>query len=371
MEKQKKGRELLRRYLSGESTEQEKLRVERFYLSQFKENGLPGQLPDSNVKEELWEQINNRVHGVGKWKFFAQWYRVAAVLAFLLIGTAAAIYYLNNRHLQHPGDTAHVADIAPGKNRATLHLSDGRQIALSQEKAGIKTESGSLTYLDGSELEKELPAYLTLSTPRGGQYHAILPDGTKVWLNASSSLRYSATFETDQVRKVKLQGEAYFEVVHNPSMPFIVESDGQQVKVLGTSFNVQAYEDDGSVKTTLLEGSVQLNPSTGKNVILRPGEQAILNESGMRVQKVNVEDFIAWKNGYFMFNSETLESIMTRLGRWYDVQVEYADKALKDRAFFGSVSRYEHLSKVLEVLEATGAVNLEIKGKTVTVSKAN
>jgi len=203
-----------------------------------------------------------------------------------------------------------------------------------------------------------------LKTPRGGTYHVTLSDGTKVWLNAASALTYTASLGKTGVRKVKLEGEAYFEVAKNKTRPFLVENQGQTVEVLGTHFNINSYTDESSIKTTLLEGSVKVN-----NVVLKPNQQSVLTaDHKIQVNTIDAETTIAWKNGNFVFAGEHIEPIMRRLASWYNIAVVYQGKKPSGQ-FRGVISRHNKISEVLKMMELTGAVHFEIEGRKVYVKE--
>lgn len=287
-------------------------------------------------------------------------------------------------------------DVQPGGNKAILTLADGSSIVLDSAGNGtlgvqgntkiLKLASGSLAYQSsrhsvsaaGAEISE--PEYNTISTPRGGQYQVVLPDGTKVWLDANSSLRFPTTFAGDpKQREVQLAGEAYFDVARNPQKPFRVSvyaneagkgGELQQVEVLGTQFNIMAYADETSVKTTLLEGTVRVGGSTGARVDLKPNDQARLDlgrAGGVSVvADADVDAAVAWKNGYFDFNKADIETIMRQLARWYDVDVSFRGSGNRDRVFYGGIQRNLTLSSVFRVLERSG-VQFSIDGKKVIV----
>ena len=206
-------------------------------------------------------------------------------------------------------------------------------------------------------------AYNTLTTPRGGQYHLTLSDGTSVWLNAASSIKYPIAF-TGNERRVEITGEVYFEVEHNAAKPFRVICNGQTVEDLGTHFNINAYNDENAVKTTLLEGSVNVS-AAGKNKMLKPGEQAQLQHGNIRIADVDVNKVAAWKNGLFQFNDDNIRDIMRQLGRWYDVDIKYEGN-LPDWEFSGAIPRNANLSQVLDILSFV-KVHFRIDGKTIVV----
>jgi ferric-dicitrate binding protein FerR (iron transport regulator) len=279
-------------------------------------------------------------------------------------------------------------DVAPGGNKAILTLADGSTVDLNAADNGLVGQQGNskLIKLGGGQLAYKtaasgklqatsLDTYNTIATPKGGQYQLILPDGSKVWLNAASSLRYPTAFSGKE-RVVELKGEAYFEVAsltpkgEHEKMPFRVHiatenGPGMDVQVLGTHFNVMAYADEKSIKTTLLEGAVKLNEGD-HSVLIRPGEQGKLNSgNGFKVAPVDTEEAVAWKNGLFRFNEATIEEVMRQISRWYDVEVVYVNEAPKD-LFRGEIYRNVSISKVLKVLEASG-VHFTVEGKKILV----
>jgi ferric-dicitrate binding protein FerR (iron transport regulator) len=231
----------------------------------------------------------------------------------------------------------------------------------------IKVNAGNaIAYIPQNTNTATEVVYNTLSTVRGQEspYPLVLSDGTKVWLNAESSITYPIAFNGKE-RSVKITGEAYFEVVHNTVQPFKVEVKGQTIEDIGTAFNINAYDDEPNMKTTLISGSVKINSST----VLHPGQQAIQSGPAIRVKDVDTEGAIAWKNGYFLFDYESLESIMRRISRWYNVDVAYEPGQQITTGFLGSMTRYTNVSEVLNALEAAGKVKFKIEGRKITVSK--
>ncbi|WP_448634930.1 FecR family protein [Pedobacter panaciterrae] len=238
-----------------------------------------------------------------------------------------------------------------------------------------KTADGQLVYtVSDSDPQGKNGAQLfnTIETPNGGKYQVNLPDGTRVWLNAASLLRYPTKFSGSK-RVVELTGEGYFEVAKLPGkIPFIVKSEGQEVEVLGTHFNINSYEDEGPIKTTLLEGSVRVIRSKSSwnapdnNVLLRPGEQSELGEQKINVKEVNTESILAWKDGDFVFDGDDLKSIMRKVARWYDVEVIYKGE-FDDVKFGGLISRSKNISSVLGIMESTGKIHFVIEGNRITV----
>jgi transmembrane sensor len=267
-------------------------------------------------------------------------------------------------------------DVPPGSNKATLTLGNGSTITLDSAHIGelaqqgnvdiVKTQTGKLAYTESSEKPTSV-SYNTLSTPRGGQHQLILSDGTKVWLNAASSITYPTAF-TGKERKVIITGEAYFEVIHNTAQPFKVEVDGSEIEDIGTHFNINAYEDEPSIKTTLIEGAVRVKTAF-KNALLKPGQQAVIADNAKQqikiVQDVNTENVIAWKEGKFRYESENIESIMRQVARWYDVEIVYRGKV--NETFTGGISRQANVSELLKILEYSNKVKFEIEGKSIIV----
>jgi ferric-dicitrate binding protein FerR (iron transport regulator) len=264
-------------------------------------------------------------------------------------------------------------DVVPGGNKAILILGDGSSVVLDAVSNGTiatekniqirKLKDGQIDYsLSGKQ---DAVTYNTLSIPRGGQYSITLSDGTKVWLNSSSSLRFPTSFTTSQ-REVELTGEGYFEVAKNPSKPFKVHVNEMEVQVLGTHFNIMAYQDEAMTKTTLLEGSVRINKNTA-TALLKPGQQIKIRrgENTGSIEEANIEEAIAWKNGMFYFNGATIEVIMRQLQRWYDIDVVY-EGAVSEH-FNGAISKNVGIAKVFKMLELTGAVHFRIQGKKIHV----
>jgi ferric-dicitrate binding protein FerR (iron transport regulator) len=310
-----------------------------------------------------------------------RWRRWAAAAAVLVVLLGAGWLYLF-RPLPAPAialqpkKTIPAAEIVPGRNMAILTLADGSTVVLDSAANGTISQQGNIKVLKlNGQLQyaqadnKTLPAemvYNTISTPRGGQYQVILADGTKVWLNAASSLRYPASF-AGATRDVEITGEAYFEVAQNKTIPFRVKAGGSLVQVLGTHFNINAYDDENTVSTTLLEGSVKVIKNNAV-AVLTPGEQAQLDKNGhlALLHDVNVEEVTAWKDGFFQFNYADLSSVMRQLSRWYDVDVEYKGQPDASIQFNGKLGRDLRLQQVLKVLQRS-EVNFNIQGRKIIV----
>ena len=293
-----------------------------------------------------------------------RWLAAAAVL--ILLGTGAwFLQQKNSKRLPLAKAPSFKNDVAPGTNGATLQLADGSKITL--DSAGkdmviqqgnarvIRQASGGVAYQVASNLKQNNPPVLfnTLYTGKGKQFQVTLPDGTKVWLNSSSSLSYPTSFTGGQ-RQVEMTGEAYFEVAHDVKKPFVVKADKEDITVLGTNFNINAYTDEPALKTTLLEGSVRVSNTSGK-VLITPGQQASVLHNTTRIStaSVNVEDVIAWKNGYFNFDNVDLPTVMRQLARWYDVEVKYSGPVPTWGDFKGEIGRNLSLAQVLKILGQT------------------
>lgn len=287
-------------------------------------------------------------------------YRAAA--AALIIGGISTLFVL--RATRDGGakenGTAPVAEVLPGSSKAQLTLADGSVVELDstgamaipgQGSTSVQAAAGQLSY-NGETAGPEAPLFNTLRTPRGGQFKIILADGTKVWMNAGSSLKYPTAFN-GAVREVELSGEAYFEVEKDAQHPFRVMVNNTAVDVLGTAFNVMAYHDEAAVNTTLVQGAVMVR-GNGRSEQLKPGEQAsVQNGGGFEVKEVDLDEAVAWKNGLFIFQDADLKTVMRQLARWYDVEIEYEGRPT-DMKLNGAVFRNYSLSQVLTVLKATG-----------------
>ncbi len=273
-------------------------------------------------------------------------------------------------------------DVAPGKRGATLTLSDGRSIVLDASGTGeiaaeggvriVKSSSGQLIYeiIANGKQGSDPSARNVLATLRGQTFQVRLPDGSAVWLNAASSLKYPSTFAHASQRVVDLDGEAYFEVAHDTRKPFVVRSRNQQVEVLGTHFNVKSYEDESEVRTTLLEGKVRVSAGSDSRsvTVLRPGQQAAQINTGIAVRDVNTDEVVAWRNDYFRFVDTPLKEIMNQISRWYDVEVEYKGD-ISDLKLNASISRNRNLSQILKMIEKTNEVHFNIERRRIIVSK--
>lgn len=308
-----------------------------------------------------------------------KWISVAAAIATILFG--AGLFYFSNSTSLDQTKTAYTNDISPGKVGATLTLANGEQIRLDTaangeiaNQAGIsisKADDGQIIYeiKPAKGTQQNVDAINTLTTAKGETYMLTLPDKSKVWMNAASSLTYSANLNKNGNRIVKLDGEAYFEIEKDKNHPFVVESKGQQVEVLGTHFNINAYNDERNIKTTLLEGSVKVSGERN-NIILQPGQQSILTGANqLVVTKVDLQEAVAWKNGEFLFRDDDFRTVMRKIARWYNIEVVYEASAPLHLELGGVTYRTRNISSVLKMMEKTGEVHFKIEGNKVTVSK--
>lgn len=303
--------------------------------------------------------------------------RVAAAIIIIAL-SAVVIYFIVSPHKRNNPVMAAVQDIAPGGNKATLVLSDGKQVVLNDIGVGNITEDGGaiikksadgqLAYYSTDNTQNQ-KAINTVKTPMGGQYQVVLPDGSKVRLNAASSITYPAAFNSDE-RRVTLTGEAYFEITHltknNKKIPFIVETGRQKIEVLGTRFNVNAYDDEKGITTTLVEGKVKVT-TENETVILTPNQELNLRDEGITTHKVDVETVIDWTNGDFNFADEDMKSVMRKIARWYNVEVVY-DSNIPDVNLSAQISRDRNLSDVLRMLELSGDAQFRIENGAIHIS---
>jgi len=301
-----------------------------------------------------------------------RWLRVAAA-AVILFAIAGVVYFFSEKSAAKTAiaaiNNSYNNDVLPGGDKAILTLADGTKIILDTAHNGslvqqgntiiVKNKTGQLVYNAGKENAEQV-LYNTVTTPVGGKYQLVLPDGSMVWLNAASSLRFPAAF-TGSERDVELTGEAYFEVAKNAAMPFHVKADGADVKVLGTHFNVMAYPDEQTINTTLLEGKVKITQGETEK-FLEPGMQAIVDKKTrtIKVTSANTEQSTGWKNDMFRFKETSIQELMRQVERWYNVEVEYRTQR-SDQAYTGMVPRTQNVSALLQYLELTGTVHFQIE----------
>ncbi|MEJ2881632.1 FecR family protein [Pedobacter sp. GR22-6] len=369
-------KQLIAKYQDGTATKEERLIVDEWYnhitkaeLKQAVDHDM------SSAKAAIWSRLSLELKQPPASKsLYSYLAAVAAAVAFIVIG----VYFFNAPEIgqDNGSQIAKKEEIIPGKVGATLTLANGKKIRLADvakgqlaKEAGVvitKSENGQLIYhIEGNG--SEIGHVNTLSTARGETYQIHLPDGSLVYLNAASSLTYNTSLIENGKRVVKLSGEGYFEIAKDKVHPFIVKTDKEDVEVLGTHFNINSYVDDDVTKTTLLEGSVKLS-AFGLTRILKPGQQARLGVGKIRIAEVDTDVAVAWKNNEFVVESEPIENIMKMVERWYNVEVIYVGPQTNER-FSGGVSRFDKISKVLDIVESTGEAHFEIKGRKIYVSK--
>jgi transmembrane sensor len=383
--------DMIRKYNSGECTAEEKIWLEQWYQS-FEWNNESDTIHDGNIKklkEEVWLALQNSKTPAEREvippaismlsKSIKAWYYAAAAVT---IAAIAVISFYLSRPSKESNAVNHVAtkqdinsDVLPGTSKAQLVLSNGNVVSLDsarnmqlKEEDGtyINKESGKLVYNDNAGGNGKI-LFNTLSTPRGGEYQLVLPDGSKVWLNAASSIKFPTRFGGNE-RTVFVHGEAYFEVTKNKEVPFQVKLDNDMtVQVVGTHFNIMAYGDESVVRTTLAEGIVKVI-SPVKTVLLSPSKQAIMKrgDQSLTVSNADVSKALAWKNGMIEFDGDDLPYIMRQLSRWYDVDVNFAG-AIPKGTYKGTIHRQSPLSKVLEILRVAG-VQFKMNDKKLIVT---
>lgn len=336
---------------------------------------LQGNIDTPRALAQVWTHIDERETSRTRRRLLRNW--GIAAMAVILVAAGGGGYYLWNQRQPAKGSSpvaATVSDIAPGSNKGILTLADGSEIRLDKQPTGAlpqqgdtkvsKPDSGWVVY---STQGKEAGKYNTLTVPPAGQYAVVLPDGTKVWLNNSSRLRYPTAF-TGGIRNVTLTGEAYFEVARDLAKPFIVTVNDLRVEVLGTHFNVTAYSDEKKISTTLLSGEVRL-VSGDRRQVLQPGQEAVSEGHGgdFQVNKVDTGEAVAWKDGFFHFDHAGLPEVLRQLTRWYDVTLELRG-TMPDDLYSGDLSRYNSLSSILKNLNKED-VHLTLEGKRLIVSR--
>ncbi|WP_442591442.1 FecR family protein [Pedobacter sp. AW31-3R] len=366
----KEAEQLFEKYLAGNCTPEELGIIKRAYNKE-----IPGDMKEisekrySEMKVNMWSRLKQAHDSyVTTYSF---WPKIA-IAAVLLITTGAGLYFftLKKEEVDKNNMSVYANKIPAEKNTVVLTLANGKRINLSDAKSGVVIKTSELTYDDGTPIENinsKGSDITTISTPRGGQYNIELSDGTKVVLNAASMLKFPSRFAGLINRTVELSGEGYFQVAKDKKYPFIVKSGNQEVKVLGTHFNINCYPDEDIMKTTLVEGSVEIRPLSGtfSSKKLVPGQQAELSKGGIEISIVDTESALAWKDGDFIFNDD-ITTIMRQISRWYDVEVVYQGK-VSAKEFVGTFSKSKDISEILKALELTNRVHFKIEGRRIIV----
>ena len=384
--------QLLQRYLEGSCTPEEAAVLYNWLKSSDAHRPLLARLQQEfeqviNEPHEVPAAVSDRIEArllqnISRNKIVPlrhpwRWAAVASVLMLLLAGSVYWFYKTDKSHniasnmaLSKKGVIG--SDVAPGTNKAVLTLADGTTVeldsagnqVLQQGKTTVQQRNGRLEY--AAQGKGEAIGYNTLVVPRGGQFNIVLPDGSHVWLNAASRLKYPTAF-TGKERVVELQGQGYFEIAHNADQPFIVDVNNTHIQVLGTRFDIMAYPDEQSLNTTLLEGAVRVQ-SGERQQLLKPGQQSVLEYTTgqMFVRPADIDQTIAWKTGFFEFDNAGMNVIMRQVARWYDVDVAYGNEK-NSRLFGGRISRSLPLSEILHMLEANGA-KFSLEGRRLTVT---
>lgn len=370
---EKNAKKLLDKYLAGHCTPEEMAIVEAWYLQLPFEKEVPDHLLIEASKEEVWNRLRP-----GRKSVKLVTVKRIAIAASIILCCSVGLYFMAGRNAAPLTAKTELKHILPGGNKAMLTLANGTVVNLDDAKNGQiasqngiiirKAKNGQLEYIITETPNGSVIGSNTISTPRGGQYQVSLPDGTKVWLNAATTLKYPYAFAKNE-RVVELDGEAYFEVSKDHTRPFRVKTDAQIVEVLGTHFNINAYKDEAAVKTTLLEGAVKVSNASG-SVNLHPGEQSKLNINTAKLivdQEIDIDKEMAWKNNIFSFDNDDLQSIMRQISRWYDVDVVYQGKISTEK-YVGEIPRNSNLAEVFKILELNH-VHIDAKGKVLTVTR--
>jgi transmembrane sensor len=364
-------KDLFKKYRNGTCTEAEKAILEHWYLhyNEHETDLAPGKLA------AVGKQIFHNLPG-NETSFLKRGTIIALAAVFIGLAASVTVGIVFRKNTYQANIRFH--DIPPGADKAILTLAGGVKINLAGSGKGqlatqgnvsiIKNAGGQLTYrVLGPNNPPGAVLSNNITTPKSGQWFLVLPDGTKVWLNNASSFTFPSSFSNQKERVVQLTGEAYFEVFKDKAHPFVVKTGRQEVRVLGTRFNINGFTDEPAVKTTLLEGRIAVIPMGGLMArVLRPGQESVFLGNSIAINDIDPEEAVAWKNGYFRFNDENIQSIMRRLARWYDIDVRY-EGTLSIQGLNGKISRFKNISQVLKALEATGTVRFKAEGRRVTV----
>ena len=331
--------------------------------------------------EEGWLKVAVEIKKMSKTILLRKISRIAAIFIVPLIIGGIAYFYIDKQMTQKKITQQRYAQIKPGASRATLTLCDGRSVVLDSinmmslieiDGTAIEKKQGEISYSKSEKETIKRPVYNTINVPVGGEYRLTLSDGTKVFLNSMTALKYPVQFGQDK-REVELVGEAYFEVKKNAAKPFVVNTKEMKVEVLGTSFNVNAYKDSKNTVTTLVEGKVKIShPLNGEDdQILNPNEQAVMDNLTGKILlcKVDVSNYVSWKDGQIVFYDMPLEDIMVLLTRWYSAKVFYMNPEVRSIRFSGSLDKYDEIGKFIDIIEATQEVNVKINDNTILFAR--
>ena len=380
---------LYEKYMSGQCTDAEKqlLDAYRDEMQLADEVWDDEEVSEADVHARIWKKLTESRQKATVIKPLKQtsykWLWAAASL--VAIAVLAGLLFMPTKKDNTTGTIVKntKTTILPGSNKAYLTLANGNKIVLDDAKNGqlaagmgvkvSKAANGLVVYKFDRKPNEQgqagIPQINTITTPRGGQYQVVLEDGTKVQLNAASSIKFPEYF-TGANREIELNGEAYFEVARDKAHPFIVKANSTQVQVFGTHFNINAYSDNDDITTTLLEGSVKMSKGTA-SVMLLPGQQGTVNQNGssIKVQKADVEVNMAWINGFFIFHDQSIVNIMKQVSRWYDVDIEYQDTQVQENEFGGTISKYKDIKELLDNIKLTGSIHYKIEGRRVIIMK--
>jgi len=389
-------KEIAARFLNGTATEEEAAQLHQWYDAWVDEETIiqadteDPAIIESRMLSHMLQQIRAKdavpapVVTMPK----RRWWKVAVAAAVIMaLGFTLFLWQKKYTHKTH--DTLAASDttsgIKPGIDKAMLILADGRQVVLDTTATGIVSKQGNITIINGNGQlsyagtngkQEEATYYNTVRTGSGNQYRLVLPDGSHVWLNAASTLRFPTRFNGKE-RVVELTGEGYFEVAKNASMPFHVQVNNMEVEVLGTHFNVNAYDDEDEIKTTLLEGAVKVQSAIGnrqsanaeRSVVLKPGEQTAFSRSSQLSKPIPVqtEEVVAWKNGLFQFTDAPITAVMRQVARWYNVEVAYQGN-VQQEIFSGTIPRTSGITQLIKILELTKTVKVSIEGRKLMIA---
>lgn len=361
-----KAKALLEKYLEGNCTPEEEAWVEQWYLDL---NNTSNNLTEEEITKDLVELEHRLFHIPQQRKLRLAPY-ISAAAAIILVSLSVLLFW-NKKSINSEYETTanYGKDISPGGNKATLTLNGDQSITLSGKQQGLINKGGVISYEDGTAIETlERGQMATLTTPIAGQYQITLPDGTHAWLNAASSITYPTQFADDK-RVITVTGEIYLEVEKDARRPFIVNTAQQQIEVLGTSFNLNAYGDSGKTLTTLSEGSIRLTSvKSNHKILLKPGHQAVVsNNPHIQINRVDTEETSSWRYGTYIVNNETLAQYARQIERWYDVQVDM--HPYENIQLSAIISRQAKLSEVLQAIELKTGVKFKIEGRRVTAIK--